>query len=797
MIKVFIDDIPCVADATQSISIDYHSKDLSDVESGREGAHIVLRLPSTTQNDSLFGNAADIESAESFNAEYHEAYIEADGAEIFRGTAYLVGVEMEGEATWYKIEIIGGASQWAKQAGRQMFNLIGIDYSARLDMTEICNSWESDSPVKFLPVQRDQYELENGVTSFYTPEKILTTDDYHPFLSVAALLGAIFEQAGYRVESRFFESELFRSLYISGAYSSTDASARFEKMGFLAGRLDSVTASANYAGRVYASPSVAANSLGNIVDTVAEEVVDSAGNTLSTGFYSRGGCFAFDDKGVITFTPLTAVNVGFEYSLKFACDYRIASRSSLFSFSELYLEEGISIPFMLSNRFKDHRESLLPGFEYRLVMFDYLSDCNYRLRYKLDGVWQDWIDVTSQTMLVRTPTSAQTVGGVELVRAEAESDIYESCLEDWALYGGYVEYEGVTEVEMTVRTPAVELSPSSPKRFDSIYFGGGEPGMEITLLAGTTLRPLFTSTTGYGSHIEFADVAQHQVRQSVLLDAVRHMFNLRFYTDEREKRVYIEPYDDFLRRDEVFDWSSRVDFSRPIVIEEQARGVHERRTLGYDDDDGTVRRFNAEAAAPFGEWSFDVASRVAVEGEQQLRNPLFASTINLAGKYANAESALIMQVSNRDENVDDVANFSPRIVRYVGTHPLSGEERWGFPYCEGNYPLAAFHFAGDSRREGFTLCFEDRDGVRGLHSYYDRMFAEEAECRRVSVSIRISPEEFEHLFHFVDGAPSIRSIFELRLNGVTARYSLYAIEGYDPSKSSVRCLFSQISPRYE
>ena len=798
MIRVFVDDVACVADAEQSVTIDYRATDLADVESGREGLHVRLQLPATAENGRIFGNPEDLASAERFNDEYHVARVEADGVEIFRGTAYLAGVEIDGVATWYRLEIVGGASLWAKQSAKKMFNLIGVDYDATLDMNEICESWQSDSPVKFLPVHRDRYELQNGVTTSFTPEKILTTDDYHPFLSVAALVGAIFAKAGYRVESRFFDSDLFRSLYVSGAYPTTDITARAEKMDFKAGRLDSVTATANYAGRVYVSPVVAANSLGNIVDTVAEVTTDDNGNEISTGFYSKNGCFALDENGCITFTPLSAVKVGFEYVLKFACGYRIATRSTLESFDHIYFGDGITIPLSLANRYVDYRENPIANFEYRIVIFDYLSEYDYRLRCKVNGAWENVADITSRTALVRTPRSTTGITAIELLRAEVGSGVYEPCTEDWALYGGYVAYEDTTEVEMTLRTPAVEVTPTSPKRFDSIYFGGGEFGREITLLPGTTLRPIFTATLGYGSRLSFADVAQISVRQNTLLDAVRHMFDLRFYTDERRKTVYVEPYGDFVKSDEVFDWSNRVDFAQPIIIEEQVRNVRERRTLAYNEDDGTIRRYNGDEGVPFGEWSFDVASRASVEGEERLQNPMFTPTISADGKYANAESALIMQVSDRDAvEVDDGANFSPRIVRYVGLHPLPANERWGFPYGGNDYPLAAFHFAGDEHLEGFTLCFEDRDGVTGLHSYYDRRFAEEARGHKLTLSIRMSAEDFDHLFHFVDGAASIRSTFVLNINGVKGRYTLSAIDGYDPSKSSVRCVFLQTASMYE
>ena len=123
-------------------------------------------------------------------------------------------------------------------------------------------------------------------------------------------------------------------------------------------------------------------------------------------------------------------------------------------------------------------------------------------------------------------------------------------------------------------------------------------------------------------------------------------------------------------------------------------------------------------------------------------------------------------------------------------------ELWGYPYSEANYPMAAFHFAGDGESEGFTLCFEDRDECVGLNRYYKRQFIEENECRYLSLTMRISPAEFDNLFHFVEGKPSIRSAFVLNINGVAHRYRLHAIERYNPSTGEARCKFAQIETEY-
>ena len=118
---------------------------------------------------------------------------------------------------------------------------------------------------------------------------------------------------------------------------------------------------------------------------------------------------------------------------------------------------------------------------------------------------------------------------VLLVRSGSQWVAYRG---DWALYNGYVGETGQTMVEVRIRTAAESVSPASPKYFNLIYFAGAEPGMALTLHKECSLRPRFLSAPGFGSRIAFADVAQHRIRQSELLDALAHLFNLRFYTEE-------------------------------------------------------------------------------------------------------------------------------------------------------------------------------------------------------------------------------------------------------------------------
>ena len=289
-------------------------------------------------------------------------------------------------------------------------------------------------------------------------------------------------------------------------------------------------------------------------------------------------------------------------------------------------------------------------------------------------------------------------------------------------------------------------------------------------------------------------MARHEIRQAELLRALAHLFDLRFHTDEQLKRVYIEPACEFYDATTVWEWSGRILGDTPIAGADRALDVHDRRTWGYRDADGAVARFDAANDTRFGRWSHATASKAAKQGEEVSLNELFAPTLCEAGRYANAPSAQILCVGDRDDaTTDDATAVTPRIVRWMGLHGLPAGERWGYPLGDERYPLAAFHFTGDAETEGFTLCFEDRDAQEGLHRFYDARIAAEEDRQQVTLRLRIAPDEYAALFRFAGEAhPTIRSRFRFRFAGGSSLFTLRAVEAYDPREGVAHCTFDRL-----
>lgn len=596
--KLTIDQIPCDLDPSQRIALDYDAQDLADVRSGNEGHALRLRLPATRTNDRIFGFAAEPYTGQRFNAAQHTAVLSDGEAKLLQGSVRLLSAAYDSDPEGYLIEIRSGTSEWARQAAAEMFNTLGISFSGRLTPTMIRQTWTNNTPVKFFPVCRDEYTPELSSVELIPVERFLSVDDYHPFISAATVVQTLFSEAGYTLESDFLNGEFFRSLYLSGAYSSRDTNALRNRMDFLARRTTTAATTANSDGRVYANPYKSINSVGNFVETVNPNDQNDLGETL-TDVFSNNHCFTVED-GEIVFRPMTSVTVAFEYHIRYITDHRILDRNRLKGIDSFYLGDGTEVQGALANRYADRRNSTKPAFQYRAIVFNHTEGNSYRLTCTVNGTAGHAIgEFDSRSALVTTPSGSTVTAPVLLCKA-AGSTTYTTYTGDWALYDGYIGETGQTEVEMTVRTNPVTVTPTSPKTFSTIYFYGAEPGMKFSLSRQCTLRPDFTGAPGLNTPISFEDVARHRVRKWVVLDALRHLFNLRFYTDEETRTVYVEPADDFYRLGQTFDWSSRIDRSQPILLGDAAQDAERVRIYKYREADGAVTRLNATLEEPFG-----------------------------------------------------------------------------------------------------------------------------------------------------------------------------------------------------
>lgn len=291
MIRLRIDSVVCDLAAEQPLTLAWSGRTLTDPEAGRSGEALTFELLPTAAAEALFG--AGMPPLRRRPVQRRAAPRRGcwpAATPLASGSVRLVETRWHGTEHRYRVELRGGAHAWAEQAAKGWFRELEVAYEGRLLPTEIAAGWSDDSPVKFLPVYRDRYEIENGDAGLRPPERLLSTDDYHPFLSIRALVQALFAKAGYTVESAFMESPWFRSLYMSGAYASHGHPRPAAEDGLSGTAQGRTHDDGQCAGTGVGNPFVTHNTVGNLVDAFSPQEVDETGPRSPTHTAPEAAC---------------------------------------------------------------------------------------------------------------------------------------------------------------------------------------------------------------------------------------------------------------------------------------------------------------------------------------------------------------------------------------------------------------------------------------------------------------------------------------------------------------------------
>jgi len=752
----------------------YDDAQLTDPFLRREGERVEVLLDDTPQNRAILGHPDEGLEAERFNGERHTATVEVEGVPLITGYARLLEFS---DRTGFHVEVHAPGASWAVSAALGMLRAAGIGWQRNFDFQEIAQSWEEGAAVCFLPVFREGFEPLHP-SGYKEVERILPANDYHPFLRLYDLVQAIFCRAGYTLKSEFFESAFFRSLYMSGAYASTDTSAMHKRYGFLARRKGDVSATANASGRVYTSLPMHASSVGPVVNAFSPLETDASGQPMSD-IYNNGGTLAVE-AGEPIFKPRNRVKASFHFHLEYTTDYRILSRTRLAGFDSFYLGEGITLQGQLTNLFVDKRGEPLAAHSYTAVVFEAPTGNSYRVVDGRGTVLGSFKGRTGNIVTASNWTPSQLT-----LQLQTASGWVPSAL-DWALYNGSIGERGTKRVEIDCYTPVEEV-PTSGRHFHSVYFAGAEEGMKLTLHEGTTLGVDFSQKPGFGSLVRFDDVARHPIRQSVLVEALIHLFNLRVYTDTEALEICVEPEAQFYDRSHVVDWSDRVDRSQPVVRRDRALDERESRLYRYagsaEGDDGDSGNDRTDrTGTPYAAWRAATQNFATQDGSDERINPLFGAVSEREGFRINAPSAEVVA----PEGTDAEERFTPCIVSFRGLQPLPEGEVWGWPAPDGFYPAARFSEAVD----GTSLRFDGTETAAGLRRFHDHEEERRSFAQQVSLTLRLQPEEVALLRHRARGGiAGCNSLFQLTAEPGGEFYLLRRLERYDPETHTARCVF--------
>ncbi len=795
--KVFIDGFAADIDERTEVSITLSVVSQSNLEESRTGYSKTIMLPTTPTNRKLLGQPEDVNAARRFNNDNHTARIEQDGCVVMEGVPQLAEAVFGGRG-YYKLNIVGAGCDWVKFAASTPLSELNLPFYAVYSAQDIKNSWTWLYPVRFLPVHRPGLEPRNVNNNIVPPQRTLTADDYHPFLQLNALLKQVFADAGYTFRSAFFDTSLAHRYYISGNYATREVRELRSRIDFKAGRITRTAAVADRLGRVYATPYSNLNTVSNIVDTI--DPAKSAAGVRAGDVFSNGGCFYAHPQGHMEFRPPMPATLAFEYNILYNTQYKLdTSTGKLKGFDTINLGSGNEYKFDLRLPFPDHKQGILqPNHSYKIFVYGHKPGDSYQYSYTevtnpladpdnlATGDTRGAVSTVSSQMPITVTVSNNIRMRCKVrVRKGGTSTFVDVPESEWGLYDGSMSLTGTMDVEVTLRTQAFEVTPNKPKTFYDVYFGGADSSMQMTILPGTTLRPVFVYGATEGAALDYKSVAAHDNISCLdLIRACKQLFNLYFYTDHSRREVYVEPRNNFYASEPLIDLSDRIDLSRPIAVSDPAVAASRVMTFGYAPGDEAVGDYNRREGATLGEWSATVDSLMAVPGEKRYTNPIFSPSVNSTGAYSRAPSASLLRVGS--ERDPDEVNFPPKIVLYDGMTTLPSGQTWGWPGNTNRYPFVTFN-APDAL---LSLAFEDHGPLTGLHSHWDRTIGLMNNGCRVQLYIDLRPDDIEQFIRPQSAKRDFRARYRLTINGESAIYRLEEIADYNPkSRRSTKCTF--------
>lgn len=743
-----------------------------------------ITIPATLHNRRLMGDSGHPRSKVMFNQHEHRARLEVDGSVIFEGRLHLLAY-LTGAESGYRFVIVNDRAEWSKALSSPISAMMS-GWSQEVTASAIRKSWTtSGAMVRYLPVERGTGRGKENFRGRMLPE------NYHPFIHIGSLLRAMFAEAGYAVESNFIYSELFNSLYMSGNWSERNSEGWKSAMDFKAVRTeDSPTVNAHYFGRVFASPLKYYNTIGNLVE-VPESTKGGAHNA---------GCFGLEEStGRICFTPTTSVNVAFDYLLRWRTEYVIKDRHELKGLGSVRfgLYDSETVP--IRNDFHDYKqESLSADHLYNFIIFDRVEGATYRLL--VDEVVGESGEVQTRELLFTDQRTAlfqhSYTNPLRNLRVEMEYEgVTQSPLSDWAVYDGSVSERGSTELEIAMRTYPVACSPDNPVYFDEFYFEGGEQDMEVTVLAGCSIQPVFYPHPAIGEVLAWRDVANLSLTGMDLLVALQEIFDLCIHTDPVLQKVRIEPRKSFYNG-QVVDLTERIDSSEPIEVEELGDDARRTLRLAYRKGDRSVEEYCRESGEEYGEWSATICNLFAAEGTRNIENGVFTASLSRKGTIAAAPSASLILAGQGEESKRQCVqnlNFPTKLISYRGKKALAEGDKWNYPQrADTSYPLLTFFDDGSLGGTPHSLLFEDRDGVEGLHSWWDGVVDTLNYSRRISLNVQLLPGEMESLVSSNGVDCEFRSLYMLRVDGERVLCRLERVCNYNPSENSVRMVFMTV-----
>ena len=223
--------------------------DIKEPEKRKSDYTLPIRVPATANNRAIFSNIQNLNrttintSSTNYTPDFNvnlksEALVIRSGIILMRGYLQLTEIPINDQETQYELIIIGKLANLFQDLGDKKLSEIDLsEYNHSWIYTNIANSWETqivkngNAYVNFSggnPTGEGYvYPLiDNGLSTGYAELEYELEKSMYPAIYIKQIVDKIFSEAGYRYESNFFDSTIFKRLimpFTGGAFIASES----------------------------------------------------------------------------------------------------------------------------------------------------------------------------------------------------------------------------------------------------------------------------------------------------------------------------------------------------------------------------------------------------------------------------------------------------------------------------------------------------------------------------------------------------------------------------------------------
>lgn len=215
------------------INVVIQESDITNFQSRRASFTRTFIVPGTDNNNITFGKYYEVNGTDFNPFVKIDGIVQFKGTDVFNGICRLNSVIVGPNKIDYELYIMGEIADFVselKDLSLQQLDWIPLEH--RLTFDNVVKSWEArnnDTDGIFggsviypmvnygLPYSNDVPSFEysfDAPNSFSNPGNAVLPETFKPAIRIKTIIDKIFEKTSYKINSEFFETEYFKSIYM-------------------------------------------------------------------------------------------------------------------------------------------------------------------------------------------------------------------------------------------------------------------------------------------------------------------------------------------------------------------------------------------------------------------------------------------------------------------------------------------------------------------------------------------------------------------------------------------------------